>query len=203
MIQTNSVVPADKGRLRKTIRNKVVEILKGNITEIGDSVFPSASVPPWHTELPVILVYAQKETATEYAIAPKELERDLDIAIEIVATGPEVNIELVSPGANKTLEDTLDDIAEKVERLLNVDDSLQDTVSDSILTNTELEYDASGGSPIGSCRLTYSITYFTMSPRDTTGQPNTDKDFTSNKVEFNIGDDKNTRESEDTVIQPT
>ena len=42
-----------------------------------------------------------------------------------------------------------------------------------------------------------------MSPRTTAGQANTDKDFTSNKVEFNIGDDENTRESEDTVIQPT
>ena len=203
MIQTNGVVPADRGRLRKTIRKKVVEILKGNISEIGDNVFPNASVPPWHKELPIILVYTEKEGANKYAQAPKELERELDIRIEIIATGPEVNKELVTPGVNKSLEDILDDIAEKVENLLDVDDSLQDTVSESSLTNTELEYDAVGGSPIGSCRLTYTATYYTMSPRNTDGQPNTDKDFTSNKVEFNIGDDENTRESEDTVIQPT
>ena len=202
MIQTNGVIPADKGRLRKTIRKKIVEILKDK-TDVGDAVFPNASVPPWHSELPVILVYSQKETSTEYAIAPKELERDLSIEIQIIATGPEENKELATPGASKSLEDILDDIAQQVEDAMDVDDSLQDTVDDSILTGTEQEFDSAGGSPEGSCRLTYSITYFTMSPRDTTGQPNTDKDFTSNKVEFNIGDDKNTRESEDTVIQPT
>ena len=203
MIQTKGVIPDDRGRLRKTIRKKVVEILKDNIAEIGANVFPNATVPPWHKELPVILVYIQKEGSSKYAEAPKELERSLDIEIEIVATGPEINVELVTPGANKSLEDILDDIAEKVENLMDVDDSLQDTVSESFLSGTELEYDAAGGSPIGSCRLTYSATYYTMSPRDTTGQANTDKDFTKNKVEFNIGDDENTRESEDTVIQPT
>lgn len=201
MIQTNSSVQKDKGRLRKTIRKKVVEILKGK-TDANDAVFPNASIPPWHTELPVILVYSQKEGATKYAQAPKELERDLDLQIEIYASGPELNKELQAPGVNKTVEDILDDIAEQVENAMDADDSLQDTVDDSMLSNTDLEFDASGGSPIGSCRLTYAITYFTMSPRNTDNQ-NVNVDFISNKVEFNIGDDEDTRESEDIVIQPT
>lgn len=200
MIQDNNAPAADKGKLRKLIRKKIAEILKGK-TDAGDSVFPNASIPPSHKELPVILIYPRSESASEYAIAPRELERDLDLTIEIIATGPEVNEELVTPGKNKTLEDILDDIAEQVECEMSADDSLGGTADDSRLQNTELEYDATGGSPIGSCRLTYGVTYFTMSPRDTSKQNVTDT-FKSSKVEYNIGEDENTREAEDTVIIP-
>ncbi len=202
MIQTNGVVAPDKGKLRKLIRKKVAELLKGK-TDVGDGVFPNASVPPWHSELPVILVYPRTETSSEYATAPKELERDLDLVIEIVATGPEENLELESPGQNKSLEDILDDIAEQIEQILSADDSLGGTADESILTNTELEFDSAGGSPVGSCRLTYAVTYFTMSPRDTSKQDVNDT-FVKNKVEYNISKvDENTREAEDEVVQPT
>lgn len=201
MIQDNAAPAPDKGKLRKTIRKKVVEILKGS-TDAGDAVFPNASVPPWHEELPVILVYPRSEAASEYATAPRELERDLDLAVEIIATGPEENEELDTPGTNKSLEDILDDISAQIEALIDVDDSLQGTADAAILENTEFEYDSAGGQPIGSCRLTYGVTYYTMSPRDTSGQ-DADNDFSDSKVEYNIGDDDNTREAEDTVNQPT
>ena len=202
MIQTNSVIPKNQNKLRKVIRKKVVEILKGQ-TDVGAAVFPNATVPPWHNELPVILVYPRSEGISLYGQAPKELERDLDLTIEIIATGPEENEDLSTPDVGeKTLEDILDDIAEQVEQALDVDDSLQSTCDGSSLQNTEFEFDAGGGSPIGSCRLTWGITYYTMAPRDTEGQ-GTDDDFKTSKVEFNIGDDENTRESVDTVVLPT
>ena len=202
MIQDNSVIPKGTAKFRKLIRKKVVEILKG-ATDVGDSVFPNASVPVWHNELPVILVYPRSESASEYAVAPRELERDLDLVIEILATGPEENELLGTPElTEKSLEDTLDDIAQQVEDIMDADDSLQSTADGSMLQNTEMEYDASGGSPTGSCRLTYGVTYYTMSPRDTSNQ-NIENDFNTNKVEFNISEDENTRESEDTVTQPT
>jgi len=194
-------VPKDQGKKRKLIRKKVVELLKG-ATDAGTAVFPNASVPPWQEELPVILVYPRSEGATEYAQAPRELERDLDLAIEIVAAGPEENEELETPGSEKSLEDILDDIAEQVENVLDADDSLGCTADESMLENTEFEFDASGGQPIGSCRLTYGVTYYTMSPRNTDNQ-NAKDSFNSSNVKYNIGDDENTREAEDTVNQPT
>lgn len=201
MIQTNASPGADKGKNRKAIRKKIVEILKGN-TDVGDAVLPNASVPIWQKHLPLILVFPRSEAVSEYAIAPRELERDLDLAIEIIATGPEENENLETPGDLKSLEDILDDIAEQVENVISADDSLQGTVDNIILENTEFEYDSTGGQPIGSCRLTFGVTYYTMSPRDTSGQ-NVDDDFLKNKVEYNIGNDENTREAEDTVNQPT
>lgn len=202
MIQDNAAPAKDKGKKRKLVRKKVVELLKGK-TDAGAAVFPNSSVPPWHEELPVILIYPRSESASEYATAPRELERDLDLAIEIVATGPEENDELNSPGANKSLEDILDDISEQIENILDVDDSLQGTADSSTLENTEFEYDSSGGQPIGSCRLTYGVTYYTMSPRNIDGQ-DANNDFTSSNVKYNISEiDENTREAEDTVNQPT
>ena len=108
------------------------------------------------------------------------------------------------------MEDILDDIAEQVEKLLADDDSLQGTADSSILINTEFEFDSAGGKPVGSCRLTYGVTYYTMSPRDINTQNLNDgfeetgpQDFETNNVEYNIGDDENTREATDTVVQPT
>ena len=204
MIQDKGAPPADKGKSRKLIRKKLVEILK-NSTDAGVNVFPNATIPPWHSELsesPVILVYVRSESASEYAVAPRELEREIDMAIEIVATGPEENLEVETPGKEKSLEDILDDIAEQVENAIDSDDSLQGTADNSILKNSELEFDSSGGSPIGSCRLTYGVTYYTHAPRDTSKQ-NANDDFETNKVDYNISDDDNTREATDTVDIPT
>lgn len=199
-IQDNGYPKADQGRLRKTIRKKLVEILKNN-TDAGANVWPNASVPPFATELPVILVYPRTESASEYAIAPRELERDIDFSIEIIGQGPEVNDELATPeGAAKSLEDILDDIAEQVENLIDVDETLQGLCSKSILTNTEFEFDSSGGVPIGAARLTYSVTYYTMSPRDSLTQA--PDDLTTSEIGWNIGEDEDTREATDTVTVP-
>lgn len=200
-IQTNNAVIADKGRLRKLIRKKVVEILKGK-TDAGDRVFPNATVPPWEEELPVILIYARTEPATELSMAPRELNRSLDLAIEIIAKGPEENVDLQTPEPGvKTLEDILDDIAEQVECEMSRDDTLQDTCDDSVLTTTEFEFESVGALPIGSARLTYEVSYTTMSPRDLIKQ-GVDDDFKQNQIDYNIGDDENTVEANDTVDLP-
>lgn len=196
---TDGVIPVDKGKLRKTIRKKVVEILKGN-TAVGDRVFPNASIPPWSDELPVILVYPRSESASEYADAPRELERELSLELELIAAGPEENEDAGSPeNLEKSLEDILDDLAEEVEGLLAADETFGGVCDDSVLTNTEFEFDRSGAQPIGSARLTYLVTYYTMSPRTEPTQP----DFETNKVDYNIGEDENTREATDTVDMDT
>lgn len=204
MIQDNEAVAADKGKLRKLIRKKIVEILK-NKTDAGERVFPNASIPQWadNDELPAILIYQKSETASKYAEAPRELERDIDFTIEIVAEGPEENIDLNTPAVGqKSLEDILDDIAEQIECEMSRDDALQDTADDSILTNTEFEFESGGSQPIGSARLTYTVTYFTMLPRDTSKQNINLADNKTQQIEYNIGEDENTREATDKVDLP-
>lgn len=201
-IQKDGVVVPDLGHLRKNIRKAVVAMLKDK-TDVGARVFSNSSVPAWEEELPVILVYQRTESAVEFAMAPKELRRSLDLAIEIVAKGPEENSDLQTPETGvKSLEDQLDDIAEQVECLLHADDTLQGTCDESSLTNTEFEFESVGALPIGSARLTYEALYNTMAPRDTSKQ-NADDDFETNQVDYNIGDDENTREASDKVDLPT
>jgi len=148
---------------RKDIRKRVVELLKGK-TAAKDAVFPNASVPPWHEELPVILVYPRNENASEYAIAPRELKREVQIGIEIIATGPETDEEGQSPPEGESLEDILDNLAEEIERILAADETFGGLADDSILTGTDFTFDSEGGAPVGSCRLTYNVTYYRPSP---------------------------------------
>lgn len=198
MIQDNGGPKQDSGKLRKNIRKKIASILTGR-TDAGGRVFPNASVPPWQEELPVILVYQNTESVSEYAIAPRELERSLSINVEIVAQGPEINVDLQTPQQNeKTLEDILDDIAEQVEGLMGADETFGGLADGSILSNTEFEFDSNGGAPIGSARLTYSVTYYTMSPRT---NPEF-SDFKTAGVDYNVSEDENTREAKDTVAIP-
>lgn len=199
-IQDNNAPIKDKGLLRKNIRKKVAEILRGN-TDAGNRVFPNASVPPWEEELPVILIYPRSESVAKYAEAPREFERDLDLTIEIIAKGPETDEDGNPPvdsagNPKKALEDILDDIADQVEILMAKDETLQNTADDSILKSTEFEFESAGALPIGSARLTYGVTYYTHSPR----KSEETSDFATSQHDWHTGKvDDNTREAKDTV----
>ena len=193
-------IPEQVKKTRKEIRKKIAEILKDK-TDAGSSVFPNASIPTWHEELPVILIYPKSEPIDKYAQAPRELERNLDLQIEIQATGPEVDEEGNEPINKKSLEDILDDIVEQIECEMAKDDTLQSTADDSILTNVEFDFDSAGSQPIGSARLTYNVTYYTMSPESVDKQVVLD-DFKKSEIEYNIGDDLATREAKDSVDLP-
>lgn len=201
-IQDNEAPKTDLGKNRKTIRKKIVEILKAANLSVGQRVFPNATIPPWEEELPVILVYPRSEPADEFAIAPRELKRDLDLAIEIIAAGPELNPDTLTPkSGQKSLEDQLDDIAEEIECAMDMDETLGGTCDNSILTLTEFEYEPGGGQPIGSARMTYAVSYNTMAPRDIDKQGGL-VDFKTTNAKWTDNDDQNTIEGEDTIAIP-
>jgi len=202
MIQDNGVVKPDRGLNRKAIRDQVVKILK-NKTAVGPRVFPNSTVPTWEKELPVILIFPTSEPASKFSAAPRELERTLTLAVEIVASGPEVDEEGNPPPAGvKSLEDILDEIAEQVECEMSRDTSLADTADDSVLVNSEFEFEGIGGVPIGSARLSFEISYLTHYPRSIDKQGG-GTDFKTSKVEYHTGRvDDDSREAEDTVVIP-
>lgn len=195
MIQDNGAPISDRGLLKKTIRKKIVELLRGN-TDAGSRVLPNASIFPSDGELPVILVYPRSESVSEYARAPRELERTLDVAIEVIAKGPEDNPDLATPAqGEKSLEDILDDIAEQIEEIMHKDDSLGGVADESIYTNAEYEFDKAGSMPIGSVRLTYSVKYYTMAPRE-----NEELDaFETTKADWNLDNDDNADDASDEI----
>jgi hypothetical protein len=201
MIQTNGYVIKDKGRLRKNIRKAIVSILKDK-TSAENRVYSNPSIPPAEKELPIILVYSRTEPVEPLADAPRELIRRLGIIIEIIAKGSEDNLEVGTPeNGVDPVDDILDDMAEQVEQAMSKDDTLLATCDDSILTNTEFEYESEGGLVIGALRLSYDVTYTTMSPRSSLDQGIKDS-FLTNTVDYNISEDENTREATDKVDLP-
>lgn len=190
-------------KVRKKIRQQVVSILKGK-TAVGARVFPNYSVPPAEEELPVILVYPRSEGATMYAESPREFTRTLDLTIEIVATGPEVDEEGNAPEGCESLEDILDDLAEQVECEMARDETLNCSADDSMLSQTEFEFEGAGGQPVGSCRMTYNIIYNRMMPDSVDKQLGQLDKFEGADVKHDLVESEpNTIEAQDTIDVPT
>lgn len=132
---------------RKNIRQKVVELLLYK-TAAEDRVFSNPARNLWQENLPAILVYSRSETVNEFSSAPRTLKRSLRLAIECVAN------------ADENLDDQLDDLTEEVERALGADESLGGLASDCLLEEVTMELKGDGQTVIGSCALTYLVTYF-------------------------------------------
>jgi hypothetical protein len=133
---------------RANVRRKLVELLKDK-TDAADRVFQNRARQLWPEELPAILVYSRSETAREFDTAPRSIERELQIAVEIVAA------------ADEELDETLDALAEQVERRLMGDDTLGNLCSDIILTGTEMSISGEGETLFGSAILNFRVLYHT------------------------------------------
>lgn len=140
---------------RQAIRAKIVALIKGK-TIAGNSVYASQIRPVGQDELPRIHVYANKENIGVYQESPREYERTLTISVEIQAK------------ADENLDNTLDGLAEQVEKLLHQDHTLGELCRDVVLTDAELNITAEGETLIGACILTYVVTYYTYAVADMT-----------------------------------
>jgi hypothetical protein len=131
---------------RSDIRSALVSIISGN-TNAGTNVYANRSIPTWQSELPVILIYVQNETATRRAISSSQSIRDINVRIEIIEED------------NDTLDSALDAIALQVENLLEANTNLNATASSIVLTGTDIETDAIGEKLVGKCILNYQVKY--------------------------------------------
>lgn len=148
-------MPTIRSNKRKEIRKAVVKILTGQ-TNAKDRIYSGRSESNWQETLPHINVYLRSESTEEIAQAPRLLMRTIDLEIECIADAV-TDTELV---------DKLDDLAEQVEILLSIDDSLLCTADDIMLKNIDVETVSDGARPTGAIRLQYNVTYHAYSPRD-------------------------------------
>lgn len=133
---------------RADVRRKIVERLKDR-TEAAERVFSNRARQLWPEELPAIMVYTRSETSKDFGSAPRSLERELRMAVEIVAK------------ADENLDDELDTIAQQVEDRILGDDTLGGICSDIILTDTEMAVSGEGDTLFGSAVLTFRVVYHT------------------------------------------
>lgn len=133
---------------RTKIRQKIFERLIDK-TGAAERVYQNRIRQLWPEELPAILIYTRSETARDFDSAPRSIERELQVAVEVVAA------------ADESLEDTLDEIAEQVENRLIGDDTLGGVCSDIILTGTEMSVAGEGETIFGSAILNFRVLYHT------------------------------------------
>lgn len=141
---------------RKQIRAAFKQLLTG-ISGVNSNVFASRSRQVWPEELPAILVYTRTETAEIYIDAPREYKRTLQLAVEIIAKGDE------------NVDEALDNLCQEVERRVFQDETLNDLVSDTILSDTEIDFVPDGEQPVGAARITFNVEYFSLAPEEKDG----------------------------------
>lgn len=168
-------------KTRKEIRNEIVNILKrSNIVKSENIRANRSEVYEPKKGLPAISVYTRgEETVDERSQAPRQIQRALDVVVEVVVSGDD----------DAKTADQLDDLCEQIERKLTADDSLNCKADDLELKRVDFEYeDENIEQPIHSARMAWVATYYTFMPRDRFDQPQ--KDFTGLDADWTIGHDR-------------
>lgn len=97
---------------RSQIRIHLQSILTAAIPEVKGRVYPSRAAPIDDKNLPAILIYTRSESAEMMSVAPKQYVKKARTQIEIVAKG------------NETVDDILDDLADKVFKAVTANEKL-------------------------------------------------------------------------------
>ncbi len=138
---------------RKEIRNAIAARLIAALPELDGRVYTSRAAALDELDLPCACVYTRDESVESIDTAPALQTRTLSLAVEICVKG------------NSSLDDSIDDLAEKVEAELLATDKQREAngIYSSIeIVNTEIGFVEMGRKPIGAGRLTFEITYEKM-----------------------------------------
>jgi len=174
---------------RTLIRKAVIDILKGK-TLAGDRVFSNRSIPATEENLPIVHVFTLSEDIDEYSQAPRALARALSLVVEVIARGTK----------DAPLEDCLDEISMQIEQTLSLDDTLNRTCDDCILSSVSFETVDDGALPIGSCRLTFTVKYVTDMPNSVEDQAVNLRELKTVGASWNI-DTNNDQDDPDGVLE--
>lgn len=164
---------------RKLIRKAAAAALL-NRTLVGANVFASRSAPMWEDyELPAICIYGTRETITLQDESPRKYRRELELRIEVAATGADA-------------DDQLDDIGNQVEQCIGRSNRLtyakEQTVADILLAGEQLEYRTEGKRTIGALVISYTVTYYSYEPDELDSEPvddfkSVDTDYSLNNAQ--------------------
>ena len=181
------------GLQRKLIRKHIKKVLFGQ-TKAGSRVTSNRSETNWQENLPAINLYYQGEpTIEEISQAPRMLKRLINLEVEIIAEGRD----------DEEVSDNLDDLSEEIEICLSKDDSLDNLVSDIILSSvSQVDISSDGSKPTGSLKLRFDVFYTECSPRDIRDQI-TLQELDTIGAEYNLNSDQDVADRAiDTVTIP-
>lgn len=133
---------------RKSLRKKVIEVLKAANNDLfGQDVFDQRSVPTNIELLPVILVYSKNTSVERFDESPKRYMESVDITMECVTQHDDDSL----------LADELDDLAAAVEKIIEDNYYLEENCESINLKSIIVDTEGTGQSPIGSAKVTYTF----------------------------------------------
>lgn len=171
---------------RNTIVDKIAEMLTGE-TGAGSKVYTDRARTIWPEKLPVVLVYADDETAEIINESPREYEKSLDVSV------------VVAISQDENWQDTLGDYSAKIETILLTDTSLSGVVADLILERTSFDRVQIGESVVATMRVDLVATYYQYLPA---GLPDDATDFNGADVDWDTEEQDGSLEAEDTIELP-
>lgn len=144
---------------RKFIRERIREVLKSaNIDAIGEDIFFRKSTPHDEGNLPYINIYPNNESVERFDEAPKRYTRNFQITCELISTH----------NTDTLLADELDNISGEIENAIENDEIMQgwrpynnngDCIEDTEVISVQYDGEGNGSNPVGSCRVTFNISY--------------------------------------------
>ena len=135
-----------KRKTREYVRETLIKIG----TPAGKNIAIGKTAPTWIKNLPAILIYASNESVQRFEEAPKTYRREFSLSIECITAGNEDN----------DLDLALEEMAERVEDIMEVDETLGDLVNKIELRGSEYQVESDGQSPSGALVLTYAIEFY-------------------------------------------
>jgi hypothetical protein len=132
--------------VREQIRDTIVGWMTGP-PGVGARSFSARVYPIQTGEFPAIIVYTVDDRVVEQTMGMPEIHvRELELAIQVYAKEA------------TDVDGALDDIAARVEERMSIDHNVNGLAKSTLLTGTEIAL-VEGETAIGTCTLTYVITY--------------------------------------------
>jgi uncharacterized Rossmann fold enzyme len=139
--------------VRQQIRESIAVALTG-LTTTADRVYQSRLLPFQDDELPALVISTNTEKIDSLSVNFNPvLERSLVVVVAVVAK------------ATSNIDDVLDGSIKEVEQVLNSSieaNTLNGLVKDIVLTDIDIEMNATSEKPIGQALLSFTASYYTQ-----------------------------------------
>lgn len=182
---------------RKLIRKAAQTALVGQ-TDALTRVYRTRFLPHMPDKLPALSVYTLDTNTREGTeeSGPRILEHAVDLIVEIAAdAAPEESID-----SDVQVDDTIDDLAAQVERVMGADVTIGGTCSDSWLAGSVLEEVQANEASYAILRMTFR-TFYERGYPEAADQAELD-DFLTGNVRTDVNDLPEDDEAEDVITVP-
>ncbi len=144
---------------RTLIRETVASLLSANLPKVDARITAARisihrSTPLFAAKLPAVLIYTRDERIEDQPNADPGLRhRLLELSVEIITSG-------------EAAAEEADTLAQAVEAILDLDETLGLLVQGTRLSRTEVDQSGEGDTPVLAVRLTFEVSYWSR-PQET------------------------------------